>query len=126
MKGQLITVIVLIFLTDLCDTASQLLLKKHVNQAQANVDSIADAFKLVFHLARQPLVWASLFFSILSLTVWLFVLTKADLNLAFSLDSMRYILIALASMFFLREKVGPLRWLGIVVIIIGISLVAMG
>ena len=58
--------------------------------------------------------------------MWLFVLTKADLNFAFSIDSMRYILIALASVLVLKEKISIIRWLGIFTVICGITLVAIG
>jgi uncharacterized membrane protein len=58
--------------------------------------------------------------------IWLFVLSKTELNLAFSLDSMRYIMITVASVIYLKEKAGLFRWLGIMCVVLGISLVAMG
>jgi hypothetical protein len=44
----------------------------------------------------MPRLWVGFIFSIISLCIWLFVLSKADLNFAFSADSMHYIFIALA------------------------------
>jgi uncharacterized membrane protein len=62
----------------------------------------------------------------LSLLIWLYALSKAELNLAFSVDSMHYIFIALASKIFLKEKVGLNRWIGTILIVTGITLVTLG
>jgi len=75
---------------------------------------------------KIPRVWLGFCLSGISLFFWLIVLSKTDLSLAFSLDSMRYILIALASVIFLKEKVGIGRWLGIASVVFGIILVALG
>jgi uncharacterized membrane protein len=75
---------------------------------------------------RIPKVWLGFCFNTISLCVWLFVLSKAELNFAYSLDSMRYVLIALASMLVLKERIGALRWLGIACVVFGIIMVAAG
>jgi multidrug transporter EmrE-like cation transporter len=125
-KEGLLFIIFLIFLTDLCDTVSQLSLKHSINTLDLHIDSVRKIFNLLFRLARVPRIWISFIFSTLSLSIWLFVLTRAELNFAYSLDSMRYILITVASVFILKEKVGFVRWLGIISVVIGIILVAGG
>jgi uncharacterized membrane protein len=78
------------------------------------------------HLIKTPRVLIGAIFSAISLFIWLFVLKKSDLNFAFSIDSMRYILIALASLLILKEKINTMRWLGIFAVVCGIMLVAIG
>lgn len=124
MTQGIFLIIGLIALSDLCDTANQLLLKLSVNTVDLHIDTVRKALRLMLQLIRMPRIWLSFIFSIISLVVWLFVLTKSGLSLAFSLDSMRYIMIALASMFFLKEEIGPTRWLGIICVAAGIILVA--
>jgi len=126
MKQNIIFIIFLIFITDICDTVSQLLLKYSINSLDSQVNSIKKVINLVVHLLKTPRVLVGFVFSTISLLMWLFVLTKADLNFAFSIDSMRYILIALASVIFLKEKIRFTRWLGIFAVICGIALVAIG
>ena len=126
MKQNIIFIIFLIFLTDICDTVSQLLLKYSINSLDSHVNSIKKVIKLVVHLIKTPRVLIGFVFSTISLIMWLFILTKADLNFAFSIDSMRYILIALASVVFLKEKIKFIRWIGIFAVICGITLVAIG
>lgn len=126
MKESIIFIILLILATDICDTVSQLLLKYSINSLDFHVSSIKNVIKLVVQLLKTPRVLIGFVFSGISLLMWLFVLTKADLNFAFSIDSMRYILIALASVLFLKEKIKMTRWLGIFAVICGIALVAIG
>ncbi len=126
MKVGVFFVIFLIFLTDLCDTISQLTLKSSINKLDLQVNTVKKIISLLIQLAKMPRVWFSFIFSGLSLSIWLFVLSKAELNFAYSMDSMRYILITFASVLILKEKVGFVRWLGILSVVVGIMLVAGG
>jgi len=126
MKENLFFILSLIALTSICDTISQTLLKSTINSLSFNFSwHLIKFFKFIFKIMLTPLVWVGLFFSTASLCIWLFVLSKADLNFAFSADSMHYIFIALAARFVLKEKVGWQRWLGILSIIIGIVFVSL-
>lgn len=126
MKQSVIFIIFLIFVTDICDTVSQLLLKSSINSLDFHVNTIKNVIRLVMQLIKIPRVLVGIVFSAVSLLMWLFILTKVDLNFAFSIDSMRYILIALASVLVLKEKISIIRWLGIFAVICGITLVAIG
>ena len=127
MNKSLFLVISLIVATSLCDTISQTFLKTAVNlQEGVSLKSVKKVILFIFRLAKIKWVWAGLFFSILSLCIWLVVLSKADLNYAFSVDSMHYIFIAFSSKLILKEKVGTLRILGTLFIVIGITLVSLG
>ena len=106
MKYHILFIISLIFLTDLCDTVSQLILKHSINSLNAKIKSLRDVFNFVISILLIPRVWVGGLLSLASLSLWLFVLSHTDLNLAFSLDSMRYILITCASVVMLKEKVG--------------------
>lgn len=126
MKQHIFFIFGLIFLTDIFDTVSQLFLKSSINSLDLHVNTIKKAFQFTWQLIRIPRVWVGFIFSTVSLGFWLFVLSKSDLNFAFSLDSMRYILITLASGLFLKEKISSSRWLGIMCVVFGIMLVAAG
>jgi drug/metabolite transporter (DMT)-like permease len=124
MKMSLLYIILLIIATSACDTVSQLFLKNSINSLSFNINGIRKLLGFLLRLALVPRVWFALSFSTLSLFIWLFVLSKADLNLAFSLDSMHYIFIAFGSHVILKEKVGLKRWGGTLLIVIGIVLVS--
>ncbi|MDO8661882.1 MAG: EamA family transporter [Candidatus Omnitrophota bacterium] len=126
MKQHILFIIGLIALTDFFDTVSQLILKSSINSLDWQINSLKKAFRLIWQLLKTSRIWFSFLLSLISLSIWLFVLSKTELNLAFSLDSMRYIMIAFASVIFLKEKVGITRWLGIICVAAGIFLVTMG
>ncbi len=126
MKEGLTFIFFLIALTSVCDTINQLFLKSAINSLTLSSPiTIVKIIKFIIELIRIPRVWISFLFSVVSLCIWLFVLSKVDLNFAFSIDSMHYIFIVFASKQILREKVGFKRWFGTLFIIIGIILVSL-
>ena len=125
MKVSLTFIMLLIISTSICDTISQLFLKSSINSLNASITSIKKIFGFIIRLALIPKVWIGFIFSCLSLFIWLFVLSKADLNFAFSLDSMHYIFIALASSLILKEKVEFKRCVGTTLVVLGIILVTL-
>jgi drug/metabolite transporter (DMT)-like permease len=127
MKEGLGVVLSLIALTSLCDTINQLFLKSTIDSLQFRPPlNIIKIFKFIFQLLIKPRLWLGFVFSLISLCIWLVVLSKADLNFAFSADSMHYIFIALASRFVLKEKMGYWRWLGTGLIVAGIVFLSLG
>ncbi|MFA6349968.1 MAG: EamA family transporter [Candidatus Omnitrophota bacterium] len=126
MKMNILLVIGLIAITDLLDTISQLILKSEINRTGSDIHSIKNALALIVRLYKNARVWASFTLAGISLVFWLFVLSKTDLSMAFSIDSMRYVMIAAASIIFLKERFGSTRWLGIASVVLGIVLVTLG
>jgi drug/metabolite transporter (DMT)-like permease len=121
-EGQFFILGLIVF-TSLCDTFRELFLKSGVNGLdQFNPGNLKGVIFFILKLIKTPWVWISLFFGFLSLFIWLFILSNVDLNFAFSLDSMHYVFIALVSQFLLKEKVRGTRWMGTVLIVLGITL----
>lgn len=118
-------IVLLIMCTDLFDTIGQIFLKMTINSLHPQVHSVKKVLIFVLSFLRYPRVWLTFVLSTVSLCIWLIVLTRADLNFAYSVDSMRYIFVTLASLFLLKERISMLRWLGIATIILGILLVTL-
>ncbi len=126
MQAHIFLILFLIALTSLCDTINQLFLKSAIDAVKLPPTvNIFRILNFIWGIVRMPRLWVGFIFSIISLCIWLFVLSKADLNFAFSADSMHYIFIALASGLILKERIGRLRLLGTAVIIIGIILISL-
>ncbi len=126
MREGLFIILSLIALTSLCDTISQLFLKSTIDSLNfVPTFNIIKIFKFIFRVIIAPRIWLGFIFSVISLCVWLFVLSKADLNFAFSADSMHYIFIAIASRMILKEKFSSLRWVGTGLIVLGIFIVSL-
>lgn len=126
MREGLLVTLFLIALTSLCDTISQLFLKSEIDRLSFSPSfNIIRIFGFILQLLARPKLWLGFIFSVVSLCIWLLVLSKADLNFAFSADSMHYIFIAFASWLILKEKFSALRWLGTALIIVGIVIVSL-
>ncbi len=126
MKESLLIILPLIALTCICDTVNQLILKSAIDSLNAAPSAnVFKVFKFIFQLVIKRRLWVGIIFSILSVCIWLLVLSKAELSFAFSADSMRYIFIALAARFVLKEKITPIRWVGTGLITVGIVLVSL-
>ncbi|MFA6357814.1 MAG: hypothetical protein WCY09_04000 [Candidatus Omnitrophota bacterium] len=126
MREGLLLILILIALTSLCDTVNQLFLKSAINSLNFTPTlDVVKIFKFISALLVKPRLWLGLVFSLVSLSIWLLVLSKVDLNFAFSADSMHYIFIALASKLILKEKFGSLRWVGTGLIVFGIVIVSL-
>lgn len=55
--------------------------------------------------------------------LWLAVLSWEDLSVALPMQALNYVLVAFLSQYFLNETVSPLRWSGIVLICIGVTII---
>ncbi len=111
-KQLTLKVFLFIVINDLLDTAAQLLIKKGIH-----------------HLLDFPhqdffLFWLGVIIYLSNFFLWMKILSKVELSVALPLASSSYILIPIAAIFFLHEFVSPLRWLGLVLIMIGIYFVS--
>ena len=96
----------LIIFNDVIDTAAQLLMKKGIGQ----LDNIY--------------FWIGILLYISNFFVWMRILSRVDLSIALPVASVGYMLIPIASVIFLHEQVGTLRWAGIFLIIVGVYIVS--
>ncbi len=69
-------------------------------------------------------LWGGLGCWVLSLSLYLLILSRVPLNVAASISTLNFITVLLASRFVLGEPIPPLRVLGFGCILIGMSIVA--
>lgn len=60
----------------------------------------------------------------LSAVLWIAVVSNVDLSLAYPMVSLAYVLVFLASWFFLGEQISPLRVAGLAIIIAGVLVIS--
>jgi drug/metabolite transporter (DMT)-like permease len=106
--------------TVLLDVAGQLCFKLGLEGPQA-----ARSRKPVWlKVATTPLIWAGVLAYAVDLAAWLFVLSRLPLSVAFPLASISYCAIALAGRFILNEPVSRQRWIGTILIALGVAIVS--
>lgn len=120
-----LVIIALILLTDLLESTYEFFFKKGMLMVGefdfGNLSMIGD---FALRTLSNHWIWIGLVIIIIETLTWFIVLSKVDLSLAFPVSSMSYIFVILASAFLLHENVGLNRWIGTVIIIAGICLVA--
>ena len=72
----------------------------------------------------SPLVLLGTITYFISVLFWLYVLSKVDLSFAYPFLAFSYVLVTLASHWFLGETIPPFRWAGVLVICFGVIMVA--
>lgn len=70
---------------------------------------------------RSPWTWVGLACLGLGLLVWLIVLQRLDVGIAYPMLSLNFVLVTLAARWFLGEAVDWRHWCGIALIVLGVA-----
>ena len=114
----------LIVLNDIVDTIAQLFMKKGLLLMGIGPVTLRNIAELVFKGASSFLLWIGIILYASNFLVWIIVLYKIDLSIAMPVGSTSYILVPIAAIIFLHEYVSPLKWLGVLCIVVGIRFVS--
>jgi multidrug transporter EmrE-like cation transporter len=113
--------LLLVLVCMVLNTAAQLLLKETMIRIGAFTFSLHN-FPVLFRVCLSPFFLAGLACYVLSLGVWLMVLSRMEVAVAYPLTSIAFIMTAIAASFFFHENFTMVRLLGIIIIIFGICL----
>jgi drug/metabolite transporter (DMT)-like permease len=72
----------------------------------------------------SPFIVGGLLLYAVATIVWFAVLSEADLSFAYPLQSMAYIIGMLAAWLILKEVIPMTRWVGVLIIMIGVAVVS--
>ena len=123
MDSNLTSALLLILLSTVFGVAGQTALKMGVSQPGVAENANA-ALAIIGLIFKSPLMMLGLVFYAAGALAWIAVLARLDLSVAYPFLALNFVLVTLSGRFLLGETVPPLRWLGILVIIAGILLVA--
>jgi uncharacterized membrane protein len=106
-----------------CANAGDLMLKRGMSQNGAVVltaAGLAHAFRLT---VTNGTIWIGIFFLTGFMVSYMTVLSWADYSYVMPAGAFGYALLTLLAVVFLHESVSPRRWVGVVLICIGVLLV---
>jgi len=113
----------LILLGVLLNAAAQLVLKKGMVDIGRFSFSMDNLIPIGMRVVTSPFVMLGVVFYVVSLAVWLMVLSRVDVSYAYPMLSIGYIVAALAGKYLFQEPLGLVRWAGIAVICLGVFLI---
>jgi drug/metabolite transporter (DMT)-like permease len=111
----------LIFISIIIIASAQLLLKYNLKDITVNFNELFNSFITIF---SNPLILFALFLLFLGGCIWLVMLSKTDLSLAYPMLSLGYIVVSLVSWFLFNESMNSIRLIGIIFVGIGVFLMA--
>jgi multidrug transporter EmrE-like cation transporter len=124
-KGGYMQTILLVLVPVLIGVVGQLLLKKGMTMVgQFNFTDLAQIVPQFMRAFTNPWVFAGFAFYFLSSLFWMIVLSRVELSVAYPMLSLGYAVVLLASFFLFQEAVSPVRWLGVLVIMLGVVLIS--
>jgi len=107
------------------ESTGVVLLKKgitHVAPApQLNSAELARVLKAAI---INPQILLGVFFEALFFACLLFLMSKSDISFLWPLTALSFVFATFAAIAFLHERVSPLRWAGVVLIVLGAALIS--
>ncbi len=104
----------------LCDTATQIFLKKGAtNLGEIPLDEVSHIFLYVLNILTNVNIMTGIAFVLIAFFSWLAILSKVDLSKAQLMNSLVYVTVPLASIFFLGETIQMTQMFGILLISLG-------
>jgi multidrug transporter EmrE-like cation transporter len=117
--------LVLILASILVGVLGQLFLKAGVAKlGTIGGAALANLPQLVGAVITNPLIILGLACYGLGAAIWIIVLSRVDLSLAYPMLGLGYVIVLLTSWLIFGESVTPLRWAGALMIVAGVVLVA--
>jgi multidrug transporter EmrE-like cation transporter len=108
----------------LLNAVAQLLLKAGMNQIGHFEFSMANMVPIGLKVAATPPIVVGIFAYVISVVVWLLVLSRVQVSYAYPMLSIGYVVNALAAYYFFGEDLSFMRITGILVIIAGVYLIS--
>jgi multidrug transporter EmrE-like cation transporter len=114
----------LILLGVLLNVGAQLLLKTGMSQIGHFEFTMANAFPVGMKVIANTPIISGLCLYVVSVGVWLLVLSRVQVSYAYPMLSMGYVINAIAAYYLFGEPLSSMRMLGIFIIIAGVYVVA--
>ena len=105
------------------NASAQLALKQGMREIGYFDFELGNCGHILLAVATSPYILAGVACYIVSVVVWLLVLSRVEVSYAYPLLSIGYIVTAFAGRLFFHEAIGVTRWAGIIVICVGVWLI---
>lgn len=117
---QLVVILITVFMS----ACAQLLLKMGMNKSEANGGLFDDGVMSLIQTLFSPLVFSGIMVYGVSVLVWLWVLSKVDLSIAYPFVGISFIFTLLFGVFLLDESLNVFKVIGTIMIAVGCFFVA--
>ena len=117
-------VYLLVFISVAAMSAAQLLVKKGVLSAGPYPQNFSELIPFFLRAGTNAYVIGAVVLTIVTALAWILAITRAQLSFLYPFMALSYVLVALFSLIIFKEDVTAIRWVGIIVICLGVFLVS--
>ena len=117
-----LTLIPLIILTTLLNSAAQLILKAGMDRVGEFSFTTNNIIPIGLKVVFSPFVIIGIIIYVVSLCLWLLVLSRVPVNIAYPMSSLGYVFNAIGAYYIFSESLSYPQVIGIFVIIFGVYL----
>jgi uncharacterized membrane protein len=108
-----------------CESAGVVLLKKGINHiGDMNGFTAAEVFRIVRSGLTSQQIWLGIFFEALFFIGLLVLMSKSDISFLWPLTGLSFVFATFAARWFLNEHVSPVRWVGVMLIVLGAGFIS--
>jgi uncharacterized membrane protein len=108
-----------------CESAGVVLLKKGINRiGDVNGYTAAEIFRVVRSGLTSQQIWLGIFFEALFFIGLLVLMARSDISFLWPLTGLSFVFATFAAMWFLHEHVSRMRWMGVVLIVLGAGFIS--
>ena len=120
------TKLLLILLIGLvCETTGVVLLKKGMTRiGNVQITGAAEILRVIKAGVTEPQILWGVFFEALFFFCLLILMAKSEISFLWPLTALSFVFATFGAMWFLHEKVSPVRWAGVVLIMMGAALIS--
>lgn len=112
----------LVMLTALLNAAAQLILKTGMSNIGSFSFKASNIMPIAVKVMYSPFILSGIVIYVISLILWLLVLSRMPVNIAYPMGSLAYIFNALGAYYFLHESLSYAQMSGIFMIVFGVFL----
>jgi uncharacterized membrane protein len=122
-KRLRIKTLVMVLAMVVCANAGDLLLKRGMTEIGAVAITPSGVSHAFWMTITSATIWVGILFLIGFMVSYMTVLSWADYSYVMPAGAFGYAILTLLAVIFLRESVSPKRWMGVVLICVGVLLV---
>ena len=119
-------VVLLVLFAEIWNTIGHILFKKSANSMKShNLRDFGGYIILLKNIVTNRAIWLALGAMFIGMIIWFTALAGADLSVVSPMGSIQYVIILIAAHFLLNEKINPLKVAGTLLVVLGITLLAL-
>jgi uncharacterized membrane protein len=116
----MLKILLILFIGLVFESTGIVFLKKGMaNVGEVKMISAAEIFRVVKAGVTSPQIIAGVFFEALFFVCLLIMMAKSDISFIWPLTGLSFVFSTFAAIWFLHETVSPVRWIGVMLVVIG-------